>query len=86
MEQQLNNLEILLGDDKVVLALRVVMRWKSLKLFCRNRKFCKGCPFAIEMERKGKKHYVCTIANDEAILFKLADVAESAFIKNGIPL
>lgn len=80
-----DNLKLLLDDENIVLALRVAIRWKAMKTFCRNRTSCAGCPYAIELSHNGARHYACSIASDEAILFKIADLAESMFIRKGIP-
>jgi len=85
MNSETSNVDKLLEDHLIVLALRVLIRWKTLKTICRERTSCKDCPYALELEISHKKHYICSIATDEKILFKVADIAERLFIEKGIP-
>lgn len=78
--------ELLLRNEKIVLALRLAIQWKRFKIFCRNRKECKGCPYAIKAEQEGTIKYVCSSADNEVILFKIADAALEEFIKEGISI
>lgn len=70
--------------DKTILALRLAIKWKNLKLFCRDRTSCNGCPYAITTTNGSVKRYMCSTATDETILFKIADVAQEELIKEGI--
>jgi hypothetical protein len=64
--------------EKVFLGLRLAIKWKNFKLFCREHTHCGDCPHF--------QNKICTIATDETVLFKIAEVALEFFVKEGIPL
>jgi len=78
-------IKLMLQDEKILIAMRVAIKWKGFKIFCRSRSECRGCPYAIECSLDGTKKYVCSVASDETILFEISDVARELFIKEGIP-
>ena len=63
-------------DDTVLLALRLAVRWRNFRIFCKERTTCHGCPYFVSK--------VCSMKDDQKVIFAIAKAAEKYLVKEGI--